>query len=132
MTKLIIILSAIFEFLFYTFLMVLIDGINITNQIVDLLIHFLGLIIVSFIFYNLLQIIFKKINMKAKKYIYYVIISNLILTLIVPVLMIIIIPNELLTSLSFLILISAIYYGIFINLTLIFLNYFFTNMRKKP
>ena len=69
--------------------------------------------------------------MKAKKYIYYVVICNLIMGLIVPVLLLIIIPNDTLFVFLFIVLISAVYYGIFINIVVCFLNYFLTNRRKK-
>lgn len=130
MQKVIVVLSSIFEFIFYTFFMVLIDGINITNKILDLILHFIGLITVSLIFYYIIRFILSKLDMKAKKYIYFVIILNLILGLIAPVFLIIIIPSEFLTTFSFLVLVSAVYYGIFVNIALIFLNYFFTNRKK--
>lgn len=131
MKKFIIVLTSIFEFVFYTFFMVLIDGINITSKAMDLLVHFLGLLVVALLFYFLIRFLFHKLDMKAKKYIYYLAIVNLVVTLLAPVLLIFIIPNETLTTLSFLILVSAVYYGIFINIVLCFLNYFFTNRYKK-
>ena len=69
--------------------------------------------------------------MKAKKYIYYIVIWNLILGLIAPVLLIIIIPSEILTTFAFLVLVSSVYYGILINVVICFLNYFLTNRKKK-
>ena len=131
MKKFIVFLSSIFEFVFYTFLMVLIGLIPINNQALKLFVHFLGLILVAFLFYILIRFIFNKLEMKAKKYIYYVVVVNLILGLIAPIFLIIIIPSEVLTNFAFLVLISAVYYGILINALLCFFNYFFTNRQKK-
>ena len=131
MKRFIIILSSVFEFIFYTFFMVLIDGIEITNQVFDLLIHFIGLVVVALVFYFLIRIILSKLDMKDKKYIYYLIAWNLGLTLIAPILLIFIIPSEYLTNLAFLVLISAVYYGILINIIIALLNTFLTNRGKK-
>ena len=131
MKRFIIILSSVFEFVFYTFFMVLIDGIEITNQVFDLLIHFIGLVVVALVFYFLIRIILSKLDMKDKKYIYYLIAWNLGLTLIAPILLIFIIPSEYLTNLAFLVLISAVYYGILINIIIALLNTFLTNRGKK-
>ena len=131
MKKLIIVLSSIFEFIFYTFGMVLIGSIPITNKALELLVHFLGLVLVALIFYFVIRFIFEKLDMKAKKYIYFVVILNLVLGAIAPVFLIIIIPSEFLTNLAFLVLVSTVYYGIFINIVICFLNYFLTNRIKK-
>ena len=64
-------------------------------------------------------------------YIYYIVIWNLILGLIAPVLLILIIPSENLTTFAFLVLVSSVYYGILINVVICFLNYFLTNRKKK-
>ena len=131
MKKLIVVLSSIFELIFYTFFMVLIGSIPFTNKILELVVHFLGLALVAFLFYFLIRFILNKLDMKAKKYIYYIVIWNLILGLIAPVLLIIIIPSEILTTFAFLVLVSAVYYGILINVVICFLNYFLTNRKKK-
>ena len=127
MQKFVIVISSIFEFVFYTFFMVLIGSIPINNQVLKLLVHFLGLIVVAILFYYLIRFIFSKIEMKAKKYIYYMTISNIILGAIVPVFLIIIIPNETLTTLAFLVIVSTVYYGIFINVMICLFNYFLSN-----
>ena len=131
MKKLIVVLSSIFELIFYTFFMVLIGSIPFTNKILELVVHFLGLALVAFLFYFLIRFILNKLDMKAKKYIYYIVIWNLILGLIAPVLLIIIIPSEILTTFAFLVLVSTVYYGIFINVAICFFNYFLTNRKKK-
>ena len=131
MKKFIVFLSSVFEFVFYTFLMVLISLIPINNQALKLLVHFLGLILVAFLFYFLIRFIFNKLDMRAKKYIYYVAVVNLILGLIAPIFLILIIPSEVLTNFAFLVLVSSVYYGILINVLLCFFNYFLTNRYKK-
>ena len=131
MKKLIIVLSSVFELIFYTFFMVLIGSIPITNKALELVVHFLGLALVALIFYFLIRFILNMLDMKAKKYIYYIVIWNLILGLIAPVLLILIIPSEFLTTFAFLVLVSAVYYGILINVVICFLNYFLTNRKKK-
>ena len=131
MKKLIIGLSSVFELIFYTFFMVLIGSIPITNKALELVVHFLGLALVALIFYFLIRFILNMLDMKAKKYIYYIVIWNLILGLIAPVLLILIIPSEILTTFAFLVLVSAVYYGILINVVICFLNYFLTNRKKK-
>lgn len=131
MKKFVVIVSSIFEFVFYTFFMVLIGSIPINNQALKLVVHFLGLIVVALLFYYLIRFIFNKIEMKAKKYIYYMAISNIILGAIVPVFLIIVIPNETLTTLAFLTIVSTIYYGILINIMICLFNYFLSNRMKK-
>ena len=131
MKKLIIGLSSVFELIFYTFFMVLIGSIPITNKALELVVHFLGLALVALIFYFLIRFILNMLDMKAKKYIYYIVIWNLILGLIAPVLLILIIPSEILTTFAFLVLVSSVYYGILINVVICFLNYFLTNRKKK-
>ncbi len=131
MKKFIVVLSSIFELVFYTFFMVLIGNVNITNQVISLIVHFLSMIVVASLFYFLIRFIFSKLEMKAKKYIYYMVIANFIVGAIVPVFLIIIIPNEALTTFAFLMVVSTIYYGIFINLVICILNYFLTNRYKK-
>lgn len=131
MQKFLIVLSSIFEFVFYTFLMVLIDSIPITNSFLSFFVHFLSLIIVAFLFYLLIRFIFRKLEMRSKKDLYYVAIWNVILGAFAPVLLIVIIPSEILTTFSFLILVSAIYYGIFINILFCLFNHFLTNRKKK-
>ena len=131
MKKLIIVLSSVFELIFYTFFMVLIGSIPITNKALELVVHFLGLALAALIFYFLIRFILNMLDMKAKKYIYYIVIWNLILGLIAPVLLILIIPSEILTTFAFLVLVSAVYYGILINVVICFLNYFLTNRKKK-
>lgn len=131
MKKFIVVLSSIFEFIFYTFFMVLVGLLPVNNKILELLIHFLGLFLVAMLFYYLIRFLLNKLNMKAKKYIYYVGIMNLVLGIIAPIILIFIIPNEILTLFVFLVLISTAYYGIIINVVLFFFNYFLTNKRRK-
>ena len=110
--------------------MVLIGLIPISNKILELLLHFIGLFLVAILFYLIIRFLFQKLDMKAKKYIYYVGILNLVLGIFAPILLIIIIPNETLTLFAFLVLISSVYYGILINVLIFFFNYFLTNKKK--
>ena len=111
--------------------MVLVGLLPVNNKILELLIHFLCLFLVTMLFYYLIRFLFNKLDMKAKKYIYYVGIMNLVLGIIAPIILIFIIPNEILTLFVFLVLISTAYYGIIINVVLFFFNYFLTNKRRK-
>lgn len=101
MRKFLIVLSSIFEFIFYTFFMVLIDSIPFTSSLFRFFVHFLALIVVAIVFYFLICFIFRKLEMRGKKYLYYVAIWNIILGAFAPVLLIIIIPSEFLTTVSF-------------------------------
>lgn len=131
MTKLIIILFAIFEFIFYTFFMVLISEITITSALLKLIAHFASLIIISIILYFLIKLILNKLGLKSKKYIYLICLGNLIFGIIFPLILITIIPNEKFTIFALLLIISTCYYGIFINIIISLLNHFLTNRRKK-
>ena len=125
MKKFILTLLAIFELLFYTVFMVLLDSVPITNKILDLLVHFISLIVVAFVFYFLIQLLFQKIKYD-KKDIYLVVVINLFVSLILPVILMIIIPSNIVSTFLFLILVSAFYYGILINILICLFNYFLT------
>lgn len=125
MKKFILTLLAIFELLFYTVFMVLLDSIPITYKILDLLVHFISLIVVAFVFYFLIRLLFQKIKY-SKKDIYLVVVINLLVSLILPVILMIIIPSEIVSTFLFLILVSAFYYGILINIFICLFNYFLT------
>lgn len=125
MKKFILTLLAIFELLFYTVFMVLLDSVPITNKILDLLVHFISLIVVAFVFYFLIQLLFQKIKYE-KKDIYLVVAINLFVSLILPVILMIIIPSNIVSTFLFLILVSAFYYGILINILICLFNYFLT------
>ena len=131
MKKFIIVVSSIFELVFYTFLMVLLGNIEIMNAGLDLLVHFLSLIVVAGAFYFLIRFLFHKLGMRSKKDIYYVVVANLMLGLIAPILLIILIPNETLTNFAFLVLLSVVYYGFLINFIICLFNHFLTNRRKN-
>lgn len=131
MKKFIIVVSSIFELVFYTFLMVLLGNIEIMNAGLDLLVHFLSLIVVAGAFYFLIRFLFHKLGMRSKKDIYYVVVVNLMLGLIAPILLIILIPNETLTNFAFLVLLSVVYYGFLINFIICLFNHFLTNRRKN-
>lgn len=130
MKKFIIVVSSIFELVFYTFFMVLLGNIEIMNAGLDLLVHFLSLIVVAGAFYFLIRFLFHKLGMRSKKDIYYVVV-NLMLGLIAPILLIILIPNETLTNFAFLVLLSVVYYGFLINFIICLFNHFLTNRRKN-
>lgn len=125
MKKFILTLLAIFELLFYTVFMVLLDSIPITYKILDLFVHFISLIVVAFVFYFLIRLLFQKIKY-SKKDIYLVVVINLLVSLILPVILMIIIPSEIVSTFLFLILVSAFYYGILINIFICLFNYFLT------
>ncbi len=125
MKKFVLTLLAIFELLFYTVFMVLLDNIPITYKILDLLVHFISLIVVAFVFYLLIRLLFKKIKY-LKKDIYLVVVINLMVSLILPVILMIIIPSDSVRTFLFLILVSAFYYGILINVFISLFNYFLT------
>mgnify|MGYP001851590228 FL=1 len=125
MKKFILTLLAIFELLFYTVFMVLLDSIPITYKILDLFVHFISLIVVAFVFYFLIRLLFQKIKY-SKKDIYLVVVINLLVSLILPVILMIIIPSETVSTFLFLILVSAFYYGILINILICLFNYFLT------
>ncbi len=125
MKKFILTLLAIFELLFYTVFMVLLDSIPITYKILDLFVHFISLIVVAFVFYFLIRLLFQKIKY-SKKDIYLVVVINLLVSLILPVILMIIIPSEIVSTFLFLILVSAFYYGILINILICLFNYFLT------
>ncbi len=131
MKKFIIVVSSIFELVFYTFFMVLLGNIEIMNAGLDLLVHFLSLIVVAGAFYFLIRFLFHKLGMRSKKDIYYVVVVNLMLGLIAPILLIILIPNETLTNFAFLVLLSVVYYGFLINFIICLFNHFLTNRRKN-
>lgn len=131
MPKFLVILFAIFETIFYTFVMVLINGIVITNVFLQLVVHFLSLTIISFLFYFFIHFLLNKLNWKAKKYIYQICIWNLIVGLIFPVVLIILIPNDKFTIFAEILLVSTLYYGLFVNICIALWNYFFTNRKKK-
>ncbi len=131
MKKFIIFVSSIFELVFYTFFMVLLGNIEIMNAGLDLLIHFLSLIVVAGVFYFLIRFLFHKLGLRAKKDIYYVVVMNLLLGMVAPILLIILIPNETLTNFAFLILLSVVYYGFLINFIICLFNHFLTNRRKN-
>ena len=125
MKKFILTLLAIFELLFYTVFMVLLDSIPITYKILDLFVHFISLTVVAFVFYFLIRLLFQKIKY-SKKDIYLVVVINLLVSLILPVILMIIIPSETVSTFLFLILVSAFYYGILINIFICLFNYFLT------
>ena len=131
MKKFIIVVSSIFELVFYTFFMVLLGNIEIMNAGLDLLVHFLSLIVVAGAFYFLIRFLFHKLGMRSKKDIYYVVVMNLLLGMVAPILLIILIPNETLTNFAFLILLSVVYYGFLINFIICLFNHFLTNRRKN-
>lgn len=124
MKKFILTLLAIFELLFYTVFMVLLDSIPITYKILDLFVHFISLIVVAFVFYFLIRLLFQKLSIL--KDIYLVVVINLLVSLILPVILMIIIPSEIVSTFLFLILVSAFYYGILINILICLFNYFLT------
>ncbi len=125
------IILAILETFLYTFFMIQIGSIEISNKIVSLLVHFISLSLISLILYFIIHFILSKLNLKAKKHLYHICIYNLFIGLIFPILLIIIIPNEKFEIFAMLMLVSTLYYGIFVNILLALFNYFLTNRKRK-
>ncbi len=131
MNKFFTALLAIFEFLFYTFFMVLLSDIDIKSELIKLLLHFVLLAIISIILYFLIRFILTKLKMNVKRYIYLIVVWNLIIGLVIPALMMVIIPNESLITLGVIVMVSTAYYGIFVNVLICFMNAFLSNRQKK-
>ncbi len=126
MNKFITIILVIFEFLFYTLLMVLIESIPLTSETLKLLIHFGSIILISVILYFLIRFILHKLKMNSKKYLYLIPLSNVLIGTILPGLLVAIIPNEKIFWLFFAVIVSTIYYGVLINIMIVILNFLFT------
>jgi len=96
--------------------MVLIGSINIENQVLKLLLHFGAILLISVILYFLIRYILKKLKMDIKKSLYLIVVWNLVLGLLFPGIFATIIPSEKIFLFSMMIIVSTIYYGIFINI----------------
>ena len=130
MNKFIIGSLTIFEFLFYTVLMVLIGSIPLESEVLKLIIHFSALLVISIILYYLIKIILNKLNMKTKKFIYLIIVWNLVMGILFPGLLTVILPSEKIFLFSMLIIVSTVYYGIFVNIFLSLLNFVLTKAKN--
>lgn len=130
MNKFIIISLSIFEFLFYTVLMVLIGSIPLTSNILKVIIHFVSIIIISLILYFLIKLILTKLKMNIKKYLYLIPLWNMLIGTIFVSMLAAIIPSEKIFYFSFAIIISTIYYGIFINILIVILNFLLTKNKN--
>ncbi len=128
MKKLINCLCAIFEFMFFTFLMICIDSIEIPNLIVEIIVHFLGFIVTSFLLYLLFSFILKKLKMFDSKRIYMISVWNLGLGLLVPIILSILIPSIQIRNFSTFVLFSTFYYGLLTNFCLIVFNFTLTKL----
>lgn len=126
MNKLFVFLFCVFEFFFYTLFMVLVESLTINNVVLKSVVHFLSLIIISGLLYVIMKFIIKKLKLNVKKMLYLIPIWNLVLGLVAPVLVLVIIPSETLATLAVVLMISTVYYGLFINITLCILNLFGT------
>lgn len=131
MKKFIKVILAIFEFIFYTYFMVLVGELETNNQLLILVVHFLSLLIISIILYYIIRFILKKLDLKSKRDIYEVCLLNIGIGLIFPIILIILIPNVNFTTFALVMLISTGYYGILINIIIALLNHFLTNRQKK-
>lgn len=130
MHKFIIISLAIFEFLFYTVIMVLVGSIPLTSNILKIIIHFVSIITISFILYFLIKLILKKLKMNINKYLYLIPLWNFLIGTIFISLLAAIIPSEKFFYFSFGIIISSVYYGIFINILIVILNFLITKAKN--
>lgn len=128
MKKLLTIILSIFELIFYTFFMVLIDDITIENMALKQVVHFLSLIIIGTILYFIIRTILNLLKYKNKETIYMVSIWNIVLGIFFPILLIIILPNEGVQVFSIMLLVSTFYYGILINIVICILN---SKVKKK-
>lgn len=126
MNKFIIISLSIFEFLFYTLLMVLIGSIPLTSDLIKVLLHFASIIVISIILYFIIKIILNKLKMNIKKYLYLIPLWNILIGTIFVGLLAAILPSEKIFYFSFAIIVSTIYYGLFINALIVIFNFFFT------
>lgn len=126
MNKLFVFLFCVFEFFFYTLFMVLVESLTINNVVLKSVVHFLSLVIISGLLYVIMKFIIKKLKLNVKKMLYLIPIWNLVLGLVAPVLVLVIIPSETLSTLAVVLMISTVYYGLFINITLCILNLFGT------
>ena len=63
MQKFVVVISSIFEFVFYTFFMVLIGSIPFTNKLLELFVYFVSLLVVALAFYFLLRFLFSKLGL---------------------------------------------------------------------
>ncbi len=130
MERIVVILLAILEFIFYTFTMVLVGSITISQSLLKLLVHFATLTITSILLYFFIRFLLNKIHLKSKKYINQVCLWNIVLGILFPILLIIIIPNEKFTIFAILLIVCTLYYGLFVNICLLLLNFFLTNRKK--
>ncbi len=127
-----IILLSIFEFVFYTFFMVLVSIINIKSIFLKTTLTYLSLFLVSLILYFLLRNILKKINMPPEKNLYLIPILNVVISFTIATLLVKLFPKNIGTSMiALLIYMSLIYYGILINLIICILNFFLTKSSKS-
>lgn len=127
-----LVLLSIFEFIFYTFFMVLVSLINIKSLFLKNSLTYLSLFLVSLILYYLLRAILRKINMPAEKNLYIIPILNIIISFSIATLLVKLFPKNIGTSMiALLIYMSLIYYGILINLIICILNFFFTKSIKS-
>lgn len=126
MKKYIICILAIFETIFYTFGMVLVSNFTITNKSLIFIINSITLAGISILIYFLYRFILNKLKYPLKPNLYYISLFNILFGLLVPVILMIIIPNETFSILMFTILIATFFYGILSNLFISILNYFFS------
>lgn len=126
MKKYIICILAIFETIIYTFGMVLVSNLTITNKSLIFIINSITLIGISILIYFLYRFILNKLKYPLKPNLYYISLFNILFGLLVPVILMIIIPNETFNLLMFTILIATFFYGILSNLFISILNYFFS------
>lgn len=130
MKKLITIILSIFELIFYTFFMVLIDDITIENVALKHVIHFSSLIVIGIILYFIIRTILNLLKYKNKEALYMVSIWNIILGIFFPIILIIILPNEGIQVFSIMLLVSTFYYGILINIFICVLNSIFKKKKQ--
>lgn len=126
MKKYIICILAIFETIIYTFGMVLVSNFTITNKSLIFIINSITLVGISILIYFLYRFILNKLKYPLKPNLYYISLFNILFGLLVPVILMIIIPNETFSILMFTILIATFFYGILSNLFISILNYFFS------
>ncbi len=127
MKRLVAIFLAIFEFIFYTFFMLLVSSIDIKIKFLKVVVYFGALVGISLVLYFLMRFILSKIDVNVRRYLYLVVVLNLLMGIIGPAVILVILPNKFLFGLGMVMMVGTLYYGLIVNLMICMLNLFFTN-----
>ena len=127
MKRLVAIFLAIFEFIFYTFFMLLVSSIDIKIKFLKVVVYFGALVGISLVLYFLMRFILSKIDVNVRRYLYLVVVLNLLMGIIGPAVILVILPNKFLFGLGMVMMVGTLYYGLIVNMMICMLNLFFTN-----